>query len=123
MWLRTQLWATRLIASVAPGIGRARGECVRRAMDIGVLVLVEILQPVDHRARLLRGVRVVGLDDRWAVDSLRQDRKIPADRMDIEPRRRCHGEHVDRSARGARHVQTRQLPMRCESLHVLDEIK
>ena len=69
MFCRPQLCATRLIASVAPrtntisladrafrkprtfsraafvGVGRARGQFMRAAMHVGILVLVEILQP------------------------------------------------------------------------------
>jgi hypothetical protein len=46
------------------GIGRARRERVRTTVDVGVLVLVEVFQPIDDGLRLLRGRRIVEPDGR-----------------------------------------------------------
>ena len=62
--------ARDLLARALVGVGRARREFVRGAVDVGVLVRVEVRQPVDHRLRLLRGRRVVEPDQRPAVDLL-----------------------------------------------------
>ena len=91
---RPQLCATRLIPSVAPrtntislarrrveepanlfarrlvGVGRAGGERVRGAMDVGILVRIVERQAVDHRLRLLRRRAVVEPDQPAAVDLL-----------------------------------------------------
>ena len=59
-----------LVARSLVGVGRARGERVRGAMDVGVLVRVEVREAVDHRLRLLRRGGVVEPDQRPAVDAL-----------------------------------------------------
>ena len=46
------------------------------AMDVGVVVLVIAHDRVDHRVRLLRGGRVVEIDQRRAVDLRVQDREV-----------------------------------------------
>ena len=66
-------------ARVFVGVGRARGQLVRGAMDVGVLVLVELGDAVDDALRLLRGGGVVEPDQRVAVDLFAQDGKIVAD--------------------------------------------
>ena len=106
--LPPQAYATRLIASVVPrtkmisslrlgadesadrvaglfvGVGRARRKLMRGAVDVRVLVRIEVGQPVDDRLRLLRGGGVVEPDQRLAVDGLAQDREVGTDRVDIE---------------------------------------
>ena len=59
-------------------------QLVGRAVDVGVLVLVEVRQPVDDRLRLLCRCRVVEPDQGTAVDRFLQNREIAADRMHIE---------------------------------------
>ena len=110
MFALPQLLATRLIASVAPadeddvllgpgadepgdrlagalvGVGRPGRQFVRGAMDVGVLVLVEVREPVEHGLRLLRGRRVVQPHQRFSVDPFGQDGEVPADELDIERR-------------------------------------
>ncbi len=100
--------ATRLIASVVPrtntmlfgrwradesahgvagllvGVGGPGRQFVCGAVDVGVLVGVEVRQPVDHDLRLLGGRRVVEPDQRLAVDGLLQDREIGPHRVDVE---------------------------------------
>ena len=60
--------AAHLLARLLICIGGARGEFVSGAMDVGVLVLVEVFQPVDYGLRLLRGRGVVEPDQRTAID-------------------------------------------------------
>jgi len=57
---------------------------MRSTMDVGVLVLIEILEPIDHALRLLRSRCVVQPDQRAAVDFLAQDGKVASDGLDIE---------------------------------------
>ena len=69
-----------LVARRLVGVGRARGQRVRAAMDVGVLVRVEGGEPVDDRLRLLRGRAVVEPDQALAMHLLLQDREVVADR-------------------------------------------
>ncbi len=66
------------------GVGRPGRQLVRRAVDVGVLVSVEVRQPVDHHLRLLGGRGVVEPDQRLPVDRLLQDRKVRPHRGDVE---------------------------------------
>ena len=59
-------------------------EQVDGAMDVGVVVAVVVLQGVEHGLRLLRGGRVVEVDERFAVDLLTQDREVLADAHHVE---------------------------------------
>ena len=61
------------------GLRRALAQQVRRAVDVGVVVLVVPAIRVDHRLRLLRGVRVVQVDQRLPVHRLREDRELRPD--------------------------------------------
>ena len=72
------------VAGFLVGVGGAGGQLVRGAVDVGVLVGVEVGQPVDDRLRLLRGGRVVEPDQRLAVDRFAQDREVRAHRVDVE---------------------------------------
>ncbi len=51
--------STHFLTRLFVGIGGACGQLMRRAMNVGVFVFVKILQPVDHRLRLLGGRGVV----------------------------------------------------------------
>ena len=105
-----QLLATRLIASVAPrtktmffsrlgaqepgdglagplvGVGGPGRELVRGAVDVGVLVPVEVREPVDDGLRLLGRRGVVEPDQLLPVDPFGQDREVPADQPHVERR-------------------------------------
>ena len=80
--------AARLFASRFVGIGGTRGQFMRGAMHIGVLVFVEVAEPINDRLRLLRGRAVVQPDQRTAIDPLTQNRKIAANRLHVEGIRR-----------------------------------
>src|SRR5271154_773492 len=56
-------------ARILIGIGGARRQIVGGTMNVGVLVLVEIRDPVDHALRLLRGCRIVQPDQGAAMDA------------------------------------------------------
>ena len=66
-------------------IAGARRQCVRRPMDVRILVRIEIRHAVDHRLRLVRGGRIIEPRQRLAVDALKQHGKIAP-----------HGVHVER---------------------------
>ena len=72
------------VACALVGIGRSRREFVRRAVNVRVLVLVEIFKPINDRPRLLRRRRVVEPDQRTAVDRFVEDWEVAADRVDVE---------------------------------------
>ena len=108
-----QLRATRLIAGGRAGreddFGRAAGvdeladrfagrfvvgaalrrQAVAAAVHVAVVVLVGLDHRLDHLPRPLRRGGVVEIDERAAVAERRcKDRKVAADRLDIERRRR-----------------------------------
>ncbi len=60
--------AAHLVARAFVGVGRARRQRVGGAVDVRVLVLVEVREAIDHALRLLRGRGVVEPDERAAVD-------------------------------------------------------
>src|SRR5690606_26444616 len=76
--------ACDFVAGALISIGRTGRELVSGAVDVGVLVLVEINEPVDDGLRLLCRRGVVEPDQRPAVDRLAQDREVAPDRVDIE---------------------------------------
>ncbi len=78
---------------------------MRRAMDVRILVCIEVRETIDHRLRLVRRRRVVEPDERLAVHPLGEYREIAANRGDVERRMRA----------GARR-------MRIRGLRVVDEI-
>ena len=73
-----------LAARVFVSVGSACRKLMRRAVNIRVLMLVEIFQSVDNGLRLLRRRGVIEPDERLAVDCLVEDRKIAADGVDIK---------------------------------------
>ncbi|MCY1293315.1 hypothetical protein D9M70_425720 [compost metagenome] len=88
---------------------------MRGAVDVGVLVLVEVAQALDHRRRLLCGGRVVQPHQRLAVDTLGEDREIPAHRLHVEGglRRRLAGGIARRlQARRGGPLEEVELPVR-----------
>ncbi len=80
--------AADLFARVLIGVGRARRQLVRAAMNVGVLEAVEMHEPVDDGLRLLRGGGVVEPDQRAAVDLLVEDGKVAAHGIDVVARLR-----------------------------------
>ena len=68
-------------ALVAVRRGRAQG--VDAAMHVGIVVLVERDDRLDHLARLLRRGRIVQIDQRPAMNLPGQDRKIRPDRRQV----------------------------------------
>src|SRR5262249_41750130 len=73
-WGRGVQEAAHLLARGLVGIGGPPGERVRRAVDVRVLVLVEMLQTIDDRLGLLGRRAVVEPDQRAAVHLLLEDR-------------------------------------------------
>jgi hypothetical protein len=65
-------------------IRRTRSQLMRGAMHIGVLVLVEILQPVDDALRLLCGRRVIQPDQRAPVHAFAKYGEVAPDRLRVE---------------------------------------
>ena len=63
---------------------RPRRQRMGRAMDVGVLLLVEMAEAIDHRLRLLSGCRIVEPDQRLAMHLRLQDREVALDRVRIE---------------------------------------
>ena len=55
-------------------------------MDVRVLVAIELGNPVNHGLRLLRGGRIVEPNELLAPHSLLQNRKVPANRLDVKRR-------------------------------------
>ena len=53
-------------------------------MHIGVVVLVIMLERIEHRARFLRRRRIVKIDQRLAVHLFAEDREVLANRIPIE---------------------------------------
>ena len=89
------------------GVGGAGRQRMGGAMDVGVLVLVEIRDPLDHRLRFLRGRGVVEPDQLLAaVDAFLKDREVALDRLGVE--RKAHG-----AARRARRAAAGPVPGNC----------
>ncbi len=63
-------------------------EVVQAAMDVGVFGAVGLGDGVDDRLRLLGRGGIVEIDQRLVVDGARQNREIPAHRLDVERYRR-----------------------------------
>jgi hypothetical protein len=78
--------ATDLFPGHLIGVGRAGREFMGAAMDVGVLVSVEIRQTVDDRLRLLRGGGVVEPDQRPAVHLPLEDGEIAPEGIHVEGR-------------------------------------
>src|SRR6185312_2259365 len=66
------------------GVGGSGRQFVCGPVNVGVLVRVELHQPVDHHLRLLRGGGVVEPDQRLSVDDLFEDREVRPHRVDVE---------------------------------------
>ncbi len=65
-------------------LGGAHAERVYAAMNIGIHVRVVIRIGIEHLTRLLRGCRVVKINEWPAVDPLTEDGKIGANLCEIE---------------------------------------
>ena len=66
------------------GVGGALAQRVDAAVDVGVVVLVVVVDGLDHRARALARSGAVQVHERLAVDLLIEDRKVAADAGDVE---------------------------------------
>jgi hypothetical protein len=66
------------------GGGRLGAQGVHAAMDIGVLELVIMPQPIDHHRRLVGGGGIVGIHQRLAVHLARKNGKVEAHALDVE---------------------------------------
>ena len=102
-----------LLARALVGFGRGIGEIVQAAMHVGVFCGVGLLQPIEHRLRLLRRGGVVEIDQRLAIDLHRQDRKILADAGDVVGAvadRRMHGHPRASSHVGAASISASRRP-------------
>ncbi len=97
------------IARRLVGIGGARRQFMRGAVDVGVLVLVEVRNAVDHALRFLGRRGIVQPDQRPPVDALPQNREVAAHGMDVERRMR-----VDR---------TWHFRVEVKGLYFIEEIK
>ncbi len=72
------------VAGVLVGVGGPGRQFVGGSVNVGVLVGVEMRQPVDDHLRLLGGRRVVEPDQRLSVDGLLQDREVGPHGVDVE---------------------------------------
>ena len=75
-------------------VGRCRSlaDLVDPAMDVGVVLAVELVDRVDDDLRLLARGRRVEVDERLAVDLRAQDREVGPQRVRIDRLRRLRGE-------------------------------
>ena len=76
--------APHFVARALIGVGGARRQRMRAAVDVGILVLVEMRQPIDHRSRLLGRRAIVEPDQRAAMHFRLQDREVALGRVRIE---------------------------------------
>ena len=76
--------ATHFLARTFVGVGGPRGQGVGGAVNIRVLVPVEIRDPVNDRVRFLRGGGIVQPHQRSPVYLLLQDGEIAPDELRIE---------------------------------------
>jgi len=80
-----------LVACRLVGIGRSRRQGVGGAMDVAVLVLVEVGQALDDLTRLLGGGRIVQPDQASPIDAFVEDGEIAAHTVEIDRRRTSTG--------------------------------
>ena len=74
-------------------MGGAIAECVYAAVHVGIIAAVVIADGLDHALGLLGGGGVVEVDQRMAVNLLREDREIAAHPRGVKNR----GSHADRA--------------------------
>ena len=80
--------------------GRGLRELVDPAVDVGVVVLVEVPDRVDHLAGLLGARGAVEVDERLSAHRAAQDREVAAHALDVERREgERGGRHRAASAR------------------------
>ena len=65
------------------GVGGLAAQRMHRTADIGVVTPVEGVHRIDHRQRLLRGVGVVEIHQRLAVDFAHQHREVGAHALPV----------------------------------------
>ncbi len=71
------------LAGVLERLGRHVGHVVQATMDVGVAGLHHVRHCIDHGPWLLRRGSAVEIDERLAIDLLRQDREIAPHGLDI----------------------------------------
>ncbi len=104
--------AAHRVARALEGAGGTIAQRVRAAVHVGIDLAVVGRDRLDHRHRLLRGRGVVEVDQRLAVDLLREDRELGAQAPGIEGRnggctgRRHEGSPCSTSARPNQPVST-----------------
>src|SRR5262249_61243830 len=62
----------------------ALGKRMHATMDVGIIVPIKMFDGLDHCQRLLRGGRVIQVDQRLAVNALVKNRKVATDLLDIK---------------------------------------
>jgi hypothetical protein len=70
-------------ARVFVSFGGFIGEEMQPPMHVGVLGRIGCIEPIEHRARLLRRRRIIEIDERLAIDLHRQDREIRPDAVHV----------------------------------------
>ena len=100
--------AAQRLARALIAFGCGIGEIMQSAMHIGVFMLVEMRQPIDHGARLLRRGGVVEIGKRLPVGTLGKNRKIRPNRFDVISRLNA-GNLVHRLILLESHALTRSL--------------
>ena len=85
------------------GVGCVDRHVVHAAVDVGVALFVDVALGLDHGPRLLGRGGVVEVDQGLAVDRLRKDREVAADRLDVVGGGRLaqHRAHAITAASGA----------------------
>ncbi len=86
------------LAGAFERLGRCLAERVDAAVDVGMRVGFVVLDRTQHRKRPLRRGCAIQVNERPAVDTARQDRKVAPDALRIEARR--GGYRLHRSGRG-----------------------
>ena len=74
------------LAGAFVGVGGACGQFMGSAVDVGVLVLIEVRDAINHRLRLVRGGRVVKPHQLAAVHALGEHGKVAANGMHVKRR-------------------------------------
>ena len=65
-------------------IGRFNAEGVHAAVHVGVRIRIEVDQRINDLTRLLRGRRIIEVNQRSTVDLALEDRKVRTDPLDVQ---------------------------------------
>jgi hypothetical protein len=66
------------------GTAEISAATIAEALDVGVLVLIKIREPINHALRFLRCSGVIEPYERPSVDTLAQDRKVALKGLGVE---------------------------------------